>query len=229
MQIIPTRDGSHTLYVPALSETYHSLHGAVQESQHVFIQNGLLHWLQQHSASSVTVLEVGLGTGLNALLTYLMAEQTATTVQYTALEPFPIPLACVAGLNYSRRLADSGHMPLDALQAVFETIHSQPEGVTNALSSYFALQKLHTSVADFASPPVAFDLVYFDAFAPSKQPSMWTLETLSTVVQLIRPGGLLVTYCVQGQFRRHLKQLGLAVTTLPGPPGKKEMTRAVCV
>lgn len=226
LQIITTRDGSHTLYVPALSETYHSTHGAIRESQHVFIQHGLLHWRQEHNASAVNILEVGLGTGLNALLTCLAAEQTSTTVQYTALEPFPIPPAHTRCLNYTHRLAAHGHPSLDVLQTIFESIHAQPEGAFHALSDYYTLRKLPTPVADFVSPPASFDIVYFDAFAPSRQPSMWTLDVLSTTVNLIRPGGLLVTYCAQGQFKRHLQQLGMTVETLPGPPGKKEMTRA---
>lgn len=218
IQIIPTSDGSHTLLNKQLDETYHSRHGAVQESEYVFIRQGLDHVAGNFRPSRINILEVGFGTGLNALLTLQWSIAKKFLIHYTTLEAFPIEENTWSKLNY----ADSADS-----KSLFEKLHranwNQPVGVT----SDFQLQKLHTTLQQVELKKNAFNLVYFDAFAPNKQPEMWQLPMLQKVVDAMDEGGVFVTYCAKGQLKRDLHELGLKVETLQGPPGKREMVRAV--
>lgn len=227
-QLIMTKDGSHSLWMPDLNETYHSTHGAIQESKHIFIHHGLLNWLRNHTQSSVSILEVGLGTGLNVLLTYLALLTKRVETTYTGLEPYPIPWAYVQRFNYAAQLTQKQSYPItyEGLQATFEKLHQGATTVSCRLSEYFLLKKNICSLQAFSAPPNSFDIVYFDAFSPNKQPAMWSVDVLQKVYHMMKHHGIMVTYCAQGMLRRHLKQLGIHVETLPGPPGKKEMTRA---
>jgi tRNA U34 5-methylaminomethyl-2-thiouridine-forming methyltransferase MnmC len=217
IEIITTGDGSHSLLNTDLNETYHSRHGAVQESLHVFIQEGLDQTLAT-GASTVSVVEVGFGTGLNALLTAQRAEEKGVTVHYTSLETMPLPEELWMQLNYTAA---------PAAQTLFNDIHLAPWNQPVDVRPTFQLQKLTVSLQDAALPAAQTDVVYFDAFAPNKQPEMWTYDMLAKAVHTLRPGGMFVTYCAKGQLKRDLKALGLTVETLPGPPGKKEMVRGV--
>ncbi|MEI9918861.1 MAG: tRNA (5-methylaminomethyl-2-thiouridine)(34)-methyltransferase MnmD [Bacteroidota bacterium] len=200
IKIITTSDGSHSLLNEELDETYHSKHGAVQESMHVFIKNGL----EYYPKDDVNIFEVGFGTGLNALLTALSNKR----VNYTAIEAFPISEEIVNLLNYS---------PQDLLKQ----LHINPKfEITN-----FKLNKIHTTLQSITLDPI-YDIIFFDAFAPSKQPEMWEFPMIEKVCNALVPGGLFVTYCAKGQLKRDLKTLGMQVETLVGPPGKKEMVRA---
>lgn len=214
-ELIITDDGSHSLFHAGLGETYHSRHGALAESLHVFIENGLRH--SQPSGDITHVLEVGFGTGLNALLTWQHAGASGRTIHYTGIEPFPLKEETWRRLNYGTLLHAA-----DA----FATLHKLAWNEAHELDPFFTFFKLRAGVEDFTSPDPAYDVVYYDAFAPGKQPAMWAHETLSVVVKALRPGGLLVTYCAKGEFRRTLRALGMEVEPLPGPPGKREMTRA---
>ncbi|MEL6606863.1 MAG: tRNA (5-methylaminomethyl-2-thiouridine)(34)-methyltransferase MnmD [Bacteroidota bacterium] len=227
-EIITTRDGSHTLWLPALQETYHSTHRAVRESKHVFIEHGLNHWLQQQPGTQLNILEVGLGTGLNALLSWMASLSMNVTINYVALEPFPISREQAQCLNYVVQIAQAEDSELDedVLQATFEKIHQLPADATTQLGDYFSFQKCQLTLQEFTALPQHFDMVYFDAFAPSRQPDIWEPSVLQKVYEMMKSPGILVTYCAQGQFRRNLKALGMKVENLPGPPGKKEMTRA---
>jgi tRNA U34 5-methylaminomethyl-2-thiouridine-forming methyltransferase MnmC len=227
-QLILTKDGSHSLWMPELDETYHSTHGAIQESQHVFIRHGLLHWLNNKDPSSVNILEVGLGTGLNVLLTYLALLTKQVHTAYTGLEPYPIPWEYVQRFNYAAQLTQKKNLPAthQGLQTTFEELHRGAATSFCKLSDHFLLEKSHCSLQDFSAPPNTFDIVYFDAFSPKKQPAMWSVDMLQKVYQMMKNHGIMVTYCAQGKLRRDLKELGMHVETLPGPPGKKEMTRA---
>lgn len=213
-ELLQSEDGSFTLFLPSLKETYHSRHGAIQESQHVFIQHGLSHLLK--STSTINLLEIGLGTGLNALLTLKEQLKLSFQINYHSLEPFPLATEITSQLNY----ADS------SLLAHFDQIHQCPWDKDIVLSSGFTFRKFKTRLQDFESPEAFYHLIYFDAFAPGKQPELWEKEIFDKLYRLAAPGALLVTYCAQGQFKRHLKAAGFKVEALPGPPGKKEMTRA---
>lgn len=220
VKIITTEDGSHSLFVPELNETYHSFHGAYRESVHVFMLYGLEAWYMRNpDRFPVRIFEVGFGTGLNAWLTLVWAEQYKVPVLYHSIEPFPLEKEIYSKLNYVDVDTSIYHYA-----PYFNMLHEAPWNEGVILSEYFNMKK------DIATLEEAVlyhsDIVFFDAFAPSKQPELWTKEMLSKVVETMNPGAVFVTYCAQGQLKRNLKELGLEVETLPGPPGKKEMTRA---
>ncbi|MDN4166237.1 tRNA (5-methylaminomethyl-2-thiouridine)(34)-methyltransferase MnmD [Cytophagales bacterium LB-30] len=214
---IVTSDGSHSLYVPALDETYHSRHGAVQESEHVFIRHGLRYLIQSPRAyRPLRILEIGFGTGLNALLT--CKHQKEQAVHYLSLETFPLAWELVKNLNYVSE---------PSLAPFFQELHQAEWEKPVVVSPLFTLQKVQTSLLDFVPTPSSYDLVYFDAFAPSKQPELWTEAVMRKMYEALADGGVLVTYCAKGQLKRDLKACGFTVETLQGPPGKKEMVRAM--
>ncbi len=215
VQTLVTDDGSHTLYVAELDETYHSRHGARQESLHVFIQNGLEPVLLQ-SEGVVRVLEVGFGTGLNAWLTFCLANERKRQIQYKAIEAFPLPEAVWSRLNYAA--------PHEA--EAFAQLHRCNWNQPHYINPWFELEKIATALQDAQLPAAFFDVVYFDAFAPLKQPELWTSDMLAKTTQAMRQGGVWVTYSARGEVRRNLEQLGLKVERLTGPPGKKHMLRA---
>lgn len=217
IQIITTADGSNTLRHISLNETYHSIHGAIQESLHVFIQNGLLPLIQD-GRKEISVFEVGFGTGLNALLTMQRANQLKMKVVYTSVEPHPLAENVWTLLNYPEALN---------LAEEYRALHVAPWQVGTSLSPYFNILKHKSLLQETDLGKAEFDLVYYDAFAPAKQPDLWVLDVLKKVVIALKPGGAIVTYCAKGQLKRDLKSLHLTVETLPGPPGKKEMIRAV--
>ncbi|MEN9699752.1 MAG: hypothetical protein RLZZ301_950 [Bacteroidota bacterium] len=214
IEIRITADGSPTLYVPELDETYHSQHGSVQEANHVFIQHGLTCF--REFSEPIRILEVGYGTGLNALLTAQYASEKGLPIHYVGLEAFPISDSIWTQLNYLQS-QEGAALYASLMEATWnEAVHVFPG---------FTLEKRAQKLQEFSASTV-FDLVYFDAFGPKAQSEMWALETLRIVYQALKTGGVLVTYCAQGQFKRALKALGFVVESLPGPPGKREMTRA---
>lgn len=213
LRVIDTGDGSHSLMHTTLQETYHSVHGAVQESQYVFIDQGLRIVGAGHQTH---ILEIGFGTGLNALMTLLEVNRSGLRVSYESWEKFPLSPEVWNQLNYGRILKN---------QKAFEAVNDAVWEAKVSLTPDFQLQKRKRDVlAD--SIEGTFHLIYYDAFAPSRQPEMWTVEALKKVTSALAPGGIWVTYCAKGQVKRDLASLGLTVETLPGPPGKKEMTRA---
>ena len=210
-----TADGSPTLYVPELDETYHSMHGSVQEARHVFIENGLRFVATE--SKQVNILEVGFGTGLNALLTALYAKENAIRVNYVGLEAFPVEEAIWKEINY---LTDA------EARTLYTEIMAHPFGETISIDLNFSLSKEAKLIQDWVANET-FDLIYYDAFGPRAQAEMWELPIFEKLYSLLNVGGALVTYCAQGQFKRHLKSFGMRVESLPGPPGKREMTRGV--
>jgi len=212
---IVTGDGSHSLLNEALDETYHSRHGAVQESMHVFIEQGLKYLIKKQKPEPISILEVGFGTGLNALLTLTEAIKNDIAVTYTTLETCPLGHEVWENLNYP----DPYHL--------FKELHRSEWQKWVEITSYFKLLKLEKSLQIVELEPVQFDLIYFDAFAPNKQPEMWGQPVLHKVVKTLKSGGSFITYCAKGQLKRDLKSLGLIVESLPGPPGKREMVRAL--
>lgn len=212
-----TGDGSATIAIPAMQVTYHSRHGAIQESQHVFIEAGLRPLL--YSAPVLRVFEMGFGTGLNALLSCMVAEATQQKIRYEAVEAFPVEAAMVTRLNYCELLGRSD------LQPVFDRLHAVPWNIEAAISTFFSLRKHATTL--FELPPIEpVHLIYYDAFAPGAQPELWTADAFTQLFNLLLPGGILVTYCSKGDVRRAMQAAGLVVEKIPGPPGKREMVRA---
>jgi tRNA U34 5-methylaminomethyl-2-thiouridine-forming methyltransferase MnmC len=215
MVLIETADGSHSLRSEVFGETYHSTHGAIQESKHVFINAGL-HWRAQ-GRQDLDVLEIGFGTGLNAFLTLLEAEKHPWKVAYVGIEPYPIAEKLAAELNYPSRLQATPQQ-----NARFLEMHTCPMGEQKHFSNHFTFKK-HEHMLDMRG---AFDVVYFDAFAPDTQPELWQTDFLRPIYDALRAEGVFVTYCAKGSVRRCLIELGFKVEKLAGPPGKREMLRA---
>lgn len=218
LKIITTADGSHSLFNEELNETYHSVHGAIQESIHVFIKSGLQYVLERSSALPISIFEVGFGTGLNALLTIQYLNGYPSAVNYTAIEHAPLSEEIWSRLNYASLLN---------LASEYKDLHRSTWGLPHPLTSNFSLLKLNNTLQQVALSKQSLDLVYYDAFAPSKQPELWSFDVLKKISDALKPGGVLVTYCAKGQLKRDLNDLGLVVETLNGPPGKKEMVRAI--
>lgn len=223
-----TEDGSHTLYVPELDEHYHSTHGAIQESMHVFIDAGLRHCNKEH----IHLLEIGFGTGLNGLLTLLEAEKLQKKVFYHTLERYPLAEAAAMQLNYPEQIATGAKTPpvVDDKKTtrMFHLLHQTPWERATTITPSFTLLKEET---DFSHPeqflpPRQYDLIYFDAFAPGKQPEMWRETIFQRLSTLCGDDAILTTYCAKGAVRRMLQSAGFTVERLPGPPGKREMLRA---
>ena len=216
-KLITTEDGSHSIYVPQLNEHYHSIHGAIQESNHVFIENGLREILK--SKSNIRIFEMGFGTGLNAFLTLIYALNHSVEIRYTAIEAFPVEEEILKSLNYGKILNDG------RFENYLSEIHSSSWEEWNDLNEKFLLKKIQTSLLDYRSDE-KFDLVYFDAFAPNVQPELWTAEVFGKIFDSMDFSGILVTYCCKGDVKRNLKSAGFSFEKLPGPPGKREMLRA---
>ena len=222
VEVCVTADGSTTLFVPALNEHYHSQHGARQESAHVFIRHGLGPLLNAAAGAGrpLRILEVGLGTGLNALLTLEASQAAGVYIDYDGLETFPLPPAVVAALQPEW---DQRGTPFREL---FAALHAALWDAPMALLPGFELRKLHQPLQEAVLPTGYYDLIYFDAFAPEKQPELWTEAVFAQLYYAAAPGAVLVSYCAQGQFRRNLRAASWITERLPGPPGKREMTRA---
>lgn len=212
LEIRTTRDGSTTLFVPELNENYHSVHGAETESLWVYIQEGF-----DKLPGPLNILEIGFGTGLNALLTVIAIETSHKQVHYTTLETFPIKQEILNELKFNS---------LATHKSLFNQIHDAPWGVESLINNNFTLLKLNKSLQE-AELQGQYNLVYFDAFAPEKQSEMWELPVFEKLFNHMQPAGMLVTYCAKGVVKRTLKAAGFNVIGVPGPPGKREMTVAI--
>ena len=213
--IIPeiTTDGSHTLYIPELDEHYHSVKGAVSESLHVYVGLGFHHAIaQRQSTAPIRIFEVGFGTGLNALLTLEAAREAGVCVEYTSIELYPLDWQQAPTLNYKN-------------PSLFKQIHDAPWDEKVVVTEHFTLLKVHGDILTTAIP--ASDVVYFDAFAPEKQPHLWSPLLFSRIYEAMVPGGIMTTYCAKGVVRRMMQHIGFTVERLQGPPqGKREVLRA---
>jgi tRNA U34 5-methylaminomethyl-2-thiouridine-forming methyltransferase MnmC len=216
-RIVLTDDGSHTLFIPELNEHYHSTYGALTESLHVFIRSGFDCFTGR---KEISIFETGFGTGLNALLTALSAVKLGMKVWYFALEKYPVDPRIVKQLNYPHLLKDTEN---DA-ERLFSDVHEADWETMTEIHPFFHLKKMKRDMCSFI-PDACYDLIYFDAFAPDKQPEMWTGEIMYRLVSAMKPGGIFTTYCVKGSVKRILKDCGLTLEKLPGPPGKREILR----
>ncbi|GAO42009.1 tRNA (5-methylaminomethyl-2-thiouridine)(34)-methyltransferase MnmD [Flavihumibacter petaseus] len=212
-----TGDGSPTVAVPSLQVSYHSRHGAIQESMHVFIHAGLDPVLQQ-TTGTISILEMGFGTGLNALLTAIAAPDRM--ISYEACEKFPLEDDLVRSLNYCQLLERND------METLFLQLHQSPWEKPVAITPRFTLVKHQVALENFA-PQQVFNLIYFDAFAPAAQPELWTTAIFSKLYASLEEEGILVTYCSKGDVRRAMTAAGFTVEKLKGPPGKREMVKAV--
>lgn len=213
-EIVNTADGSHTVYVPEMNEHYHSIHGAVQESLFIFINNGFDVCL----ADPVNILEIGFGTGLNAFLTAVKCLDDKRRVNYTSVEKYPLPVNITDSLNYYTFTGKN-------TKKMFRRIHSSPWNSDVNICNNFILKKIESDVTQFL-PEGIYDLIYFDAFGPDKQPEMWSIEVFKKIASLTRENGIFVTYSAKGQVKRNLRECGFEVSLLPGPPGKRQIIRA---
>jgi tRNA U34 5-methylaminomethyl-2-thiouridine-forming methyltransferase MnmC len=216
-EILITSDGSTTIDLPEWNEQYHSKHGAIQEAYHVFIDKGLG---QFNSQSRISVLEIGFGTGLNAFITYLEAKKRILKIDYVGVEAYPVLQEEILQLNYVAELKAKNE------QAIFDKIHSLSWDKKYELSNYFSLIK-RKQFFDEIEDEDTYNLIYFDAFGARVQPELWTVEIFKKMYNALKQKGILVTYSAKGSVRRAMQEVGFVVERLPGPPGKREMLRAI--
>jgi tRNA U34 5-methylaminomethyl-2-thiouridine-forming methyltransferase MnmC len=215
IEIRQTADGSNTLYLPDLDETYHSSNGAVQEAKHVFIEHGLKYVYGQ-GGKEIRIFEMGFGTGLNALLTAQTSKRLNLPIAYIGIELHPVPDEIWQNMEYVQVTSEKEE---------YSKIMSAPWEKSVEIHPFFQLKKIEQDILRF-QPSEQVDLIYYDAFGPRAQSEMWDIPVLSKMYDLLKPGGIFITYCAQGQMKRNLKSLGFSLEALPGPPGKREITRA---
>ncbi len=216
VSLMRTKDGSHTAVSQTFGVPYHSVYGALQEAQRVYVELGLLTALARFSGEPLRVFEMGFGTGLNALLTAREAERRERPVDYTAVEAYPMALADARPLNYDSLLGTS----------YLQTLHESPWNEPVAVHSFFTLTKREAELRDLP-PDDQFHLIYYDAFAPSAQPELWEPDVFAQLAEFLLPGGLLTTYCSKSYIQRHMRAAGLTVEKHAGPLYKREVLRAV--
>jgi tRNA U34 5-methylaminomethyl-2-thiouridine-forming methyltransferase MnmC len=216
MPIFLTEDGSHSFLSEQFGVLYHSSHGAIQETQHIFIDAGLRHVLSQN-LDEIAILDMGFGTGLNALMTYLEAQRLGLKIRYITYEKYPLSIEAVSALNFDTELHIS--------KGILYEMHNCAWEITHHLSSSFSFEK---RLADFDSVDIynAINLIYFDAFAPEIQPQLWEQPMMQKMYDALSSKGIMTTYCAKGILKRTLKSVGFTIEGLPGPPFKREITRA---
>ena len=215
-EIIITSDGSTTIHLPEWNEHYHSKHGAIQEAYHVFIKHGL----ETVSKNELSILEIGFGTGLNAFITFLEAQKRGLKIQYTGVEAYPVPEEEVTQLNYVPELKAK------AFSEIFQKIHATEWEEECLIAPSFTLEKQQLFFHEIEQEN-KFDLIYFDAFGARVQPELWTEDIFTIMYKALKEKGRLVTYSAKGSVRRAMQAVGFEVERLPGPPGKREMLRAL--
>jgi tRNA U34 5-methylaminomethyl-2-thiouridine-forming methyltransferase MnmC len=219
LQLVTTADGSKTIYNSEVGENYHSTHGALQESRHVFLNSGLKYFLEHHTTSAISILEVGFGTGLNFLLSADYCTENQIQLDYAGIEAYPLTEEMISQTGYDEYIAPE-------IWSSFIKIY--PEALKNPvqINPSCRLQIAHRGLTSFNNDR-QYDIIYFDAFASARQPEMWNEEAINHTVRFLKPSGVFVTYAITGNLKRMLKSLGLKVEKAPGAPGKREMLRAV--
>ena len=215
-EIILTKDGSTSIFLPELNETYHSKFGAIQEAKHVFIKNGL----SLLNDKSVSILEIGFGTGLNAFITFLEAQKGFQTIDYVGVEAFPVETEIIDQLNYVSELE------ADAFESVFKEMHLSNWEIENEITTYFNLTKRKQKIEEI-SDSNQYNLIYFDAFGFTVQPELWNDEIFEKMYKALKSNGILVTYACRTSIKKAMLKAGFQVEKLPGAPGKREMLRAI--
>lgn len=223
LQLLQTADGSNTIYNSEIGENYHSKHGALQESRHVFLQSGLQHFLSVKEAlgnpiQEVKILEVGLGTGLNFLLSADYCTRQQIKLDYVGIEAFPLDTDLIKQTGYEQYVNQD-------LWTSFQGMYPSAINHKVKINAFCELELAHTRLLNFESPQL-FDVIYFDAFAAIHQPEMWSEEAIAHTVSFLKTGGVFVTYAITGNLKRQLKSLDFKVEKAPGAPGKREMLRA---
>lgn len=214
-EIIRTKDGSTTIHIKDWDECYHSKHGAIQEAQHVFIKNGLALYQNQ----SVSILEIGFGTGLNAFITYLESKKLDLEINYVGVEAYPVSISELSAMNYVSELN------ADDKNAIFNLFHESNWEEKVVIDPFFTITKRQQFFEEITDCE-QYDLIYFDAFGYRVQPDLWSTSIFKKMYAALRPGGKLVTYAARGVVKRSMIEVGFTVEKLPGPPGKREMFRA---
>lgn len=214
-ELIITEDGSHSLYVSVIDECYHSSHGAIQESRHIFIEAGL----KNCTRNEICILEIGFGTGLNALLAYQYALETGKLIHYITLEKFLVSSEQAGMLNYPDLIDEQ-------LTEVFKSMHEVAWNEATNISPFFILEKVKVDFTKYQHAN-QYDVIFFDAFSPEKQPEMWSQEQFEKIAAHSNQGAILTTYCAKGNVRRALQSAGFKVERLSGPPGKREILRGI--
>lgn len=218
LEVHLTKDSSHTLYVPELDETYHSRNGAVEEAMYVYIGRGMNDWIEHMTpTASLSILEIGFGTGLNAWLTAMEAEKRDVHCAYHSLETTPLSIELITQLNYTDTTNEEN-------KRLYVKLHEVTWDQTEPITPTFSLTKHKSSLQNF-SPQQSFDIIYFDAFAPEKQPELWTRELFQKLYDCLKPNGAIVTYSSKGDIKRLWREIGFVVERLPGPPLKRHMLR----
>jgi len=213
-EIIITEDGSSSIFIPEMDETYHSTHGSIQEAAHVFLKNGI----QRTEKEELSIFEIGFGTGLNALISLIHSSERQK-IKYHSIEAFPVEEELMQQINYCSILGEE-------YKAEFVKMHSVEWGSEHQISPSFSLLKIHEKLENHSVKNNSYDIIFFDAFGPRAQAEMWSEIILEKMYKGLKKGGFLTTYCAQGQFKRNLKAVGFRVEAIPGPPGKREMTLA---
>lgn len=217
LKIIKTEDGSTSVYNENLMECYHSTFGAINESMHVFIEAGLSKITKQ---DTVNILEIGFGTGLNALLTCIFSEEHSLKIKYSAIESDPLEQDIYNQMNFEECLS------IKSSNNYFSNIHEASWSQLRNIHSKFQFTKLKKELELYQPQNNYFHLIYFDAFSPDIQPEMWSLSNFTKLFKSMQQDGILVTYCAKGQVRRDLEKVGFKTERIPGPKGKREMLRA---
>lgn len=224
-EIITTGDGSKTIHIPEWNEQYHSKHGAIQEARHVFLKMGLHHFLTGEifqKEKPISILEIGFGTGLNALLTFFEAQKTNTSINYIGVEAYPVTQEEITAMDYVSLLEE------EEAQKIYDRLHDVSWESQEDINSMFHLTKREQRFEDITDQE-AFDIVYFDAFGARVQPELWGEFIFEKMYKALHKNGILVTYSAKGSVRRAMQAVGFEVERLPGPPGKREMLRATKV
>lgn len=217
-EIIKTGDGSTTIHLPDWNEQYHSRHGAIKEAEHVFIEMGIKKILEL-SPEEIDILEIGFGTGLNALVTWKEVRNKQIKINYTGVEAYPVSPDELEHLNFAGEINEEG------AEIIFRDLHASKWEVAAEITDTFLLtkqKKFFQEISDIEK----YDLIYFDAFGARVQPDLWTAPIFEKMFSALKPGGILVTYAAKGSVRRAMQEVGFEVERLPGPPGKREMLRA---